>query len=137
MKLNKKKELAVKALKVGKKRITFVKARLEDIKEAITKQDIKDLKEEGAIIIKEIKGRRKKETSKRKRRSAGNVRKKVNTRKKDYVIMTRKLRGQVNELKSQGKFSKEEVKDLRKRIRNKEFKSKNHMKQFLVGGVKK
>jgi large subunit ribosomal protein L19e len=136
MKLNKKKELAAKALKVGKDRISFVSARLEDIKESITKQDIKDLKEEGAIIVKEVKGRKKKINTKRKRRSVGNIRKKVNTRKKDYVIMTRKLRAQVKELKDQGKLSREEVKEIRKKIRNREFKSKAHMKQ-LIGGIKK
>lgn len=136
MKLNKKKELAAKALKVGKDRISFVDARLEDIKEAITKQDIKDLKEEGAIIVKEVKGRKKKINTKRKRRSIGNIRKKVNTRKRDYVIITRKLRRYVRELKEQGKLSGDEVKDIRKRIRNKEFKSKAHMKQ-LLGGIKK
>lgn len=136
MKLNKKKNLAAKALKVGKDRIVFVKARLEDIKESITKQDIRDLKEEGAIIVKEIKGRRKKIKGKRKRRSIGNIRKKVNTRKKDYVIITRKLRSYVKELKEQGKLSRDEVKEMRKRIRNKEFRSKAHFKQSL-GGLKK
>ena len=55
----KKKELAAKALKVGKGRIKFVNARLDEIKEAITKQDIKDLVLSGSIIINPIKGRRK------------------------------------------------------------------------------
>ena len=55
MNLRKKKILAAKALKVGKERIIFLKPRLEEIKEAITKQDIKDLYKEGAIKIKEVK----------------------------------------------------------------------------------
>ncbi len=43
MNLRTKKELAAKALKVGKERIVFVEARLDEIKEAITKQDMRDL----------------------------------------------------------------------------------------------
>jgi len=135
MNLRKKKELAARALKVGKSRIVFVKPRLEETKEAITKQDIRDLKKEGAIIVKDIKGR-KKNVKKKIRRSVGNVRKKVNTRKRDYVIMTRKLRRYVAEMKNQGKLSMEEVKDIRNKIRNKIFRSKAHLRDY-IGGLRK
>ncbi len=40
MNLSKKKLLAVKTLRVGKERITFSPSRLDEIKEAITKQYI-------------------------------------------------------------------------------------------------
>jgi len=134
MNLGKKKALAAKTLKVGKGRIMFVKGRLEEIKEAITKQDIRDLNKEGAIIIKEIKGRSK--VVKRTSKSPGNVRKKVSTRKRDYVISTRKLRGYVAELKNQGKVAPKDVKEIRKKIRNRDFKSKSHLKEY-IGGLKK
>jgi len=68
MNLGKKKELAKRTLKVGK----------GEIKEAITKQDIRDLKREGAIVIKNIKGRRK--VKKKKKKGVGNIRKKIKTR---------------------------------------------------------
>jgi large subunit ribosomal protein L19e len=135
MNLKKKKSLAARTLKVGKERIVFLKARLEDIKEALTKQDIRDLKQDKAIIVKEIKGRRKVK-KKKTRRSTGNIRKKVSTRKQDYVIMTRKLRRYVAEMKKQGNLSPEEVKDIRNKIRNKIFKSKAHLKTY-IGGLKK
>jgi large subunit ribosomal protein L19e len=135
MNLKKKKALAVRTLGVGKSRIVFLKPRLDETKEAITKQDIKDLKKEGAIIIKEIKGRRK-NTKKKVKRSVGNIRKKVNTRKRDYVIMTRKLRKYTSEMKTQGKLSKEESDEIRKKIRNKIFRSKAHLKIY-IGELKK
>ncbi|MEK6757647.1 MAG: 50S ribosomal protein L19e [Nanoarchaeota archaeon] len=135
MNLSKKKILAAHALKVGKKRIAFATSRLADIKEAITKQDIKDLHKDGAIFIKEIKGRKKRD-KKAPKRSPGNVRKKVNKRKQEYVIMTRKLRKHVAEIKKQGILSVGEIKDMRKKIRNKAFRSKAHMKEY-VGGLKK
>jgi large subunit ribosomal protein L19e len=115
MKLNKKKELARRTLNVGKSRIIFLESRLDEIKEAITKQDIRDLKKEGAIVVKEIKGKRK--VRKKRKRSVGNIKKKVKTRKKDYVIMTRRLRNYLSELKKAGKISRKDEKELRKKIR--------------------
>lgn len=132
MNLSKKKELAKRTFGVGEDRIVFVESRLNDIKEAITKQDMRDLRQDKAIIIKEKKGR-KKVIRKRRRRSTGNIRKKINTRKRDYVILTRKLRKYVSEIKNQGKISKEEVNDIRKKIRNKAFRSKSHLKEYIEG----
>ena len=133
MKLNKKKELAKRTLNVGKSRIVFLESRLDEIKDAITKQDIRDLKKEGAIVVKEIKGKRK--VRKKKKKSVGNIRKKVKTRKKDYVTMARKLRNYLSELKKSGKISREDEKELRKKIRNKAFRSKAHLKE-QIGGLK-
>ena len=130
MNLRKKKQLAAKTLKIGKNRILFLKPRLDEIKEAITKQDIRDLVKDGAIIIKQIKGRKKIKKRKRKK-GFGNVKKKVKKRKESYVKVTRKLRKYLSELKRQGKISKEEVKDLRKKIRNKMFRSKSHLKEQI------
>ena len=47
MNLSKKKALAARTLNVGKARILFNVQRLGEIKEAITKQDIRDLHKEG------------------------------------------------------------------------------------------
>lgn len=128
MNLKKKKALAARAFGVGLKRIELVKPRLEEVKEAITKQDIRDLHKEGAIKIKSIKGR-KKSDKKRKKRSTGNIRKKVNKRKEEYVKLTRKLRKYVSEI--QGKLTAKEKKDIRNKIRNKFFKSKTHLKEYI------
>ena len=130
MKLDKKIELAAKTLKVGKSRIVLNKERLSDIKEAITKQDIRDLHNEGAISIREIKGR--KTIIKRKtRRRMGSIKKKVNTRKRDYMTITRKLRAYLSELRKQGKLTRESWLKLRKEIRAKAFRSKAHMKERM------
>jgi len=107
---------------------------LDEIKEAITKQDIRDLQKEGAIVVKDIKGRKK--VKKVNKRSTGNIRKKVNKRKKEYVIMTRKLRRYVAEMKKQGELSKEEISDIRNKIRNRIFRSKAHLKTY-IGGLNK
>lgn len=133
MDLGKKRSLAARTFGVGESRISFVKPRLEEIKEAITKQDIRDLHKDGAIKIKDIKGR-KKIVKKRKTRTTGSIRKRVNKRKKNYVILTRKLRKHLKESKS--KLTHKDKKEVRKKIKNKFFRSKSHMKEYL-GGTRK
>jgi len=122
----KKKELAAKAVKVGKERIKSVNLRLDEIKDAITKQDIRDLVLSGAIIVKPVKGR-KANVKRKNRRGQGKVKLKVNKRKQEYVKITRKLRKHVKILKEQGKITSEEGKQIRKEIRNKAFKSKSNL----------
>ena len=135
MNLRNKKNLATNALKVGRERIVFLKERIEEIKDAITKQDIRDLKAEGAIIVKDVSGRRK-NVKRKNAKGPGNIKKKVSKRKQEYVIMTRKLRAYVREMKKQGKLTLEEVKEIRKKIRNKDFKSKANLKLYIGGSRK-
>ena len=130
MNLEKKKILASKVLGVGKARVVFSTARLNEIKEAITKQDIRDLFAAGAITIKEVKGRKKIVTRKR-RRGPGKIQVKVNNRKRIYMTATRKLRGHIFSLRNNGNLSLEDYRDLRKKIRNRFFKSKAHLKEYL------
>ncbi len=132
MNLRSKKQLAANTFGVGKSRIMFVNERIEEIKEAITKQDMRNLLQDGAIIIKEVKGRSK-NVGKKKKRKFSKRRKNVNTRKKDYVILTRKLRKLISDRKKKGEINKEEEKKLRNRIRNKMFKSKAHLKEYMGG----
>ncbi len=130
MNLRKKKQLAAKTLEVGKNKIVFVKSRLDEIKDAITKQDIRDLYQGGAILIREKIGRR---TVKkiRKRRSVGNVRKKIKNRKGKYVILTRKLRKHLGEWRKNKEITELSRDTIRKRIKNKEFKNKSHFNEYL------
>ncbi len=130
MNLRKKKALAARTFGVGLARIEFVEPRLEEIKEAITKQDIRDLHKEGAIRIKNIKGRKAK-PGRKKSKSVGNIRKKINKKKKEYVILTRKLRKHLSANKE--KMTEKEIKDIRKKIRNKFFRSQTHLKEHIGG----
>ncbi|MEK6855208.1 MAG: 50S ribosomal protein L19e [Nanoarchaeota archaeon] len=134
MKLEKKKSLVVRTLGVGKARIVFNTQRLSEIKEAITKQDIKDLHKSGAIIIIEKKGRRKvkKRTS---RRRSGSIKHKKSNSKKEYATLTRKLRLYLSALKRNNKISQEEFKKLRKEIKNRNFRSLSHIKETISGAA--
>ncbi|MBI5804207.1 hypothetical protein HY450_03110 [Candidatus Pacearchaeota archaeon] len=130
MKLENKRKLVARTLNIGKEKIIFNAGRLSEIKEAITKQDIRDLKNSGAIILKENKGKRK--VKKRKtRRRGGSSRKKPTTKKQDYVKLTRKLRAYLKNLKDREIITKEKFRELRKEIRAGNFRSLARMKERI------
>jgi large subunit ribosomal protein L19e len=130
MQLAKKKELAAKVLGVGKGRIMFAPERLNEIKEAISKMDIIDLHKNGAISIRDVKGR-KKIVRRKNRRRVGKIKQNVNTRKTEYVIITRKLRAYVRGLFRTGKINADEKREIRKQIRSRKFKNKRQLKEHL------
>jgi large subunit ribosomal protein L19e len=131
MKLDKKKAMAGRMLGVSPARILFIEPRLDEIKEAITKEDIRSLIADGAIKIKPIKA--KKSAQKRKvKKSPGNIKINVKNRKQKYMILTRKLRRKVLDLKSKNLLTKEQTLDIRNKIRNKYFKNKTQLNEFVA-----
>jgi len=132
-KLNKRKELASKVLGVGKNKIIFDSSSLEEIKEAITKQDIRDLYQQGIIRIRYQLGRKQKEKRKTKK-GPGKIRIRVKPGKRGYIISVRKLRNYINELRIQGKINRETYQDLRKKIKSRLFKNKASLKDHM--GIK-
>lgn len=130
MKLEKKKMLVARTFSVGKGRIVFNKNNLPQIKEAITKQDIKDLVRSGAIIIKEKKGRRVNERT-HKRRRAGSIKKKVKHSKREYIILARKLRSYLFALRKKRLLSEKIYLQLRKEIKRHEIKNLLHLKEKI------
>lgn len=136
MNLIKKRELVARTFGVGKDRIIFNKERLNDIKEAITKADIRQLEQENAITIAEKRGVRRKE-KRRTRRRIGSIRRKVNKSKKEYVMRTRKMRAYLRELKKKDKITREDHAELRRGIRARTFRDKAHLREMLASREKK
>jgi large subunit ribosomal protein L19e len=130
MNLSKKKELASKVLGVGKNKIYFSPESLSDIKEAITKQDILSLHQEGIIMIKPKRGR-KKVVKRRTKRGPGKIKFKVRHRKRDYMNLTRKLRKYLMALRDNGTVSRENYYNARRKIRMKTFKNMSYFKDYL------
>lgn len=131
MKLEGKKALIARTLGVGKGRIGLNNERIAEVKEAITKQDVRDLFASGAIFLHPLKGRTTR-TQRNNRRRAGKTKNPVPDRKRVYMIITRKLRGYVGELKKQKQVTLEQSKLLRREIRARKFKSKAHMKERIA-----
>jgi large subunit ribosomal protein L19e len=130
MQLNKKKELASKVLGIGKDRIIFMPASLAEIKEAITRQDIADLKKSGAIQIKEVRGRKLIQRRKH-RRGIGKVKQRVPQKKTIYIALTRKLRGTARGLLAMKKITNEQYRKIRTMIKASRFKSRRHLIESL------
>ena len=130
MKLERKKNLISRTLKIGKGRVVLNNSRLSELKEAITRQDIRDLLSSGAISISEIHGRLK-NNKRRTRRRIGSIKKKVKGGKTRYVNLTRKLRSFLKGQKTHGKISSEAFWKVRSQIRASEFRSLAHMKERI------
>ena len=130
MNLEQKKSLAQRALHVGKNKIFFVPERIEEIKQAITKQDIRDLLKDGAIIIKPSHGR-KTIVRRKRRRGQGKIKMTVNTSKRKYIIITRKCRSYLQNLKINKKISLEKYEHMRKKIRMNSFTSLSQFKEYI------
>lgn len=129
MKLDKK-SLAARALGVGAGRILFNTARLAEIKEAITKQDIRDLVKDGAIFVREPQGRHGKKERKQRRRE-GSFRKNVSTKKNDYMMFVRSARRFIAHAVLLGEITPEQSSKLRKEIKARRITMKSALRDRI------
>ncbi len=141
MKLQVQKRLASSIMKRSKKKISLDTSRLEDIKEAITRFDIKSLIKDKAIKVKPIKGaskvrtRKLKEQKSKGRRSGQGSRKgKFTARLSKKEIWMNKIRKQrifLKELKDKGKFNSQTYRQLYNKAKGGYFRSKRHIKLYI------
>lgn len=132
------KRIAADILKVGKNKVWFDSNRIHDIREAITKEDIRTLINEKIIKKKPVAGvkrRAGKRKDKRKRkgnsRGTGKKRRIIINKKKEYANKIRKLRSYIQGLKLQNKISKKESRILRNLAKAGMFKSKKDIKEKI------
>ena len=136
------KRLAAKLLKCAEKKIVFDTERLEDIKEAITKEDIRSLIKEGAIKRKPVKGvskvraRVRKHQKKRGQRRGPGKRKGKSTarlpRKKAWMNRIRLQRKFLKELMQAGLLKKSTYRSLYSKASGGFFRSKRHLKLYIT-----
>ena len=141
MKLQVQKRLASSILKKSKKKISIDNSRLEDVKEAITRFDIKSLISDGAIKLKPVKGpskvrtRKLKEQKKKGRRTGQGSRKGKATarlsQKNSWMIKIRNQRELLKELKENNKIENKTYRDLYNKTKGGYFRSKRHIKLYL------
>jgi large subunit ribosomal protein L19e len=141
MKLKNQKRISAQLLKVGKTKVKFDTERLSDIKEAITKVDIRALIKDNAITSKPVgsssKGRlRKKLIQKRKGRQKGPGSRKGKktarlSKKEIWMVKTRIQRGFIKELREKELVTVRTYRDLYKKIKGNYFRSKNHIKLYI------
>jgi large subunit ribosomal protein L19e len=142
MKLDKQKKLAAKVFGVGKKRVTFDEDKLSEIKEAITRSDIRSLR-----VLKAIKKNQKNSVSrvrarkvlkqKRKGRKTGpGSREGKKTarlgRKRSWINKIRIQRSFAKELRDKKLISLSNYRLVYRRIKGGYFRSKGHIKTYLT-----
>ncbi|MBW3003299.1 50S ribosomal protein L19e [Candidatus Woesearchaeota archaeon] len=141
MKLKIQKRLGGQILKCSKNKIVLDPERLEDIKEAITKADIKTLIIDNAISKKPVKGSsrvraRKRALQKRKgkRRGVGTRKGKKTARlpkKEAWMNKIRAQRGLIKELKERSKIDAATYRELYSKAKGGFFRSLRHLKLYI------
>ena len=142
MMLNVQKRMSAQVLGCSPKRVVFDTERLADIKEAITKADLRNLIEQGVIrklpargvsrsraraaLVQKRKDKRKGQGS---RKGAAGAR---TSRKKSWVNRVRLQRRYLKGLKSANIVGQAESVDVYRKIKGGFFRSKRHMELYLA-----
>lgn len=135
------KRIAAQALKTSPNKVTFDLERLADIKEAITKADIRVLVSEGAITKKPVIGPARAKAKKIKIQKSKGLRKGSGSRqgkktarlprKEAWMIKIRKQRSFIKELKEKGLVQNNTYRELYQKTKGGFFRSKRHIKIYL------
>jgi len=141
MKLDTQKRLAAAIMKCSSKRIKFDPARLQDIKEAITKADLKSLITEKSITrvpkkgISRVRARvRAGQRSKGLQKGHGSRKSKITariTKKDSWIKKIRIQRAFITELRDKKIISLATYKNLYRKAKGGFFRSKRHIKLYI------
>jgi len=136
------KRISAQILKVGVTKVWFDPDRLEEVKEAITKADIRRLINDYAIQAKPTVGTsrlraRKRLTQRRKGRQKGPGKKKGThnarlPKKRVWITKMRAQRGLVKELREKSLIDTPTFKDIYAKIKGGFFRSRRHIKLYLT-----
>jgi len=142
--LKSQRRIASDLLKVGRNRILFDPNRLDEIKEAITKTDIRSLIKDKAIqskpktgvsrfrarkiIIQKRKGRKKGTGSRKGKRTARL------SRKREWVNNVRTQRDLILQLKNKKSITPQTYRIMYRRIKGGFFRSRRHIRLYLTEG---
>lgn len=136
-----KKRIVSEILGVGVNRVWFDSTKLNNVKEAITREDLRGLVREGVIRVKPVKGHsrvraRKILEQKRKGRRQGSGSRKGKAssrlpRKKAWELKIRTQRKLFNLLKEKDLITQKTYRLLRDKAKGGLFRSKRHIKLFL------
>ncbi|MFP3167406.1 MAG: 50S ribosomal protein L19e [Candidatus Nanopusillus sp.] len=141
MDLSLQKRLASEILGVGKDRIWIDPSKIQDVSKALSRSDILDLIDKGIIRVKKVKGQSrtwanyiKEQKKKGRRRGAGSRkggRKARLDKKENWIRRIRAIRNLLRELKEKNIIDKKLYRNLYKRAKSNEFKSKRAILIYL------
>jgi large subunit ribosomal protein L19e len=133
--------LAADVMDIGKSRVWFDPGEQEEIADAITREDIRDLVDRGVIQAKEAKGnsrgRARKRDEKRAyghRKGPGSRRGKAGARrdsKEDWTDDIRAQRRVLRDLRDEGEISRSEYRELYSKASGGEFRSVRYLRNYI------
>jgi len=141
MDLSLQRRLAASVLKCGENRVWFDPAALEDIATAATKQDIRELIEQGVIKRKPVNGvsrarinKRKLQKRKGRRRGHGSRKGAKGARmprKRMWILRIRALRTALRQMKAEGVVDRRTYRILYRKAKGGKFRSVAHLKSYV------
>ena len=141
MNLRSKRRIVSDLLGVGKDRVWFDEERADDIKAAITRDDLRMLLREGAVRVKQKQGisrfrakKNAKQKAKGRRKGAGSRKGKPTARlsgKDVWMTKIRTLRKFFTEMRDRGTITQKTYSVLRRKAKGGLFRSKRHVKLYL------
>ncbi|MFC4406265.1 50S ribosomal protein L19e [Haloarchaeobius iranensis] len=139
--LSAQKRLAADVLDVGQNRVWFDPDAQSDISEAITREDIRELVDDGTIRAEEKRGNSKGRSRERKAKRAyghqkgpGKRRGKKGGRsdpKKDWQNRIRAQRKKLHELRAEGEIDRTQYRELYNKARGGEFRSVQYLLNYI------
>ncbi len=125
-------ELAARTLGVGKGRIRFNPERLEDIEDAITREEIRKLYKQGAIEVVQPAGTsRGRARSRTRRRGPGSRKGTRESRKERWMRQVRALRRTLRELRERGEVDAKLYRRLYLLIKGGAIRSRRRLMEVL------
>lgn len=141
MNLSFQRKLAAKILKCGENRIWFDPNALDDIATAATKEDVRELIEQGLVKRKPVKGicrarinKKRIQKKKGRRRGRGSIKGAKGARmprKRRWIIRIRALRKALREMRDSGEIDRTTYRVLYRKAKGGEFRSVSHLKAYI------
>jgi large subunit ribosomal protein L19e len=127
-------KLAADILKVGKNKVWIDQSKLEDVKNAITRADIRKMISHGYIKAKPDKIKRPTLYQSNPKRNEGSRKGKKGSRepkKRKWINTVRPLRRMIKDLRDEEKVKRSEYRKLYLRVKSGAFRSRSHLKLYL------
>lgn len=146
MDLKNQKRMAAEIMDVGENRVWMNPDELEQIDEALTRQDIRNLIEGGAIQKRDVEGNskgraghKKKQKEKGRRKGQGSRKGSQSARKSDkdkWMETIRALRSDLKEMKENGEITNEQYRELYNKAKGGFFRNCKHLQNYVEDEVK-
>ena len=146
MDLKSQRRMASDIMDVGENRVWMDPDQMDQIDEAITSKDIRNLIEGGAIQKKDVKGtskarakknKKQKEKGRRKGHGSRKGSKKARKSEKDEWMETiRALRSELKDMRDEGEVSQEQYRELYRKAKGGFFRNRKHLQNYVKNEVK-